>query len=99
VSGSTRRWRDGSADVVLAEICAIGEEDQRLLLAELVVEHSRQSRVRALGHPGGGHRALFLFRIVVDKEVLGLEHAPLEMLVLNLVQPEILLCVEASRAQ
>ncbi len=88
-----------AGDVVLSEVSAGREEDDRLLLAELVVEHARESRVRPLGHPGRGHRALFLFRIVVDEEVLGLEHAPVEVLVLHLIQTEILLCVEASRAQ
>ena len=83
-------------DVVLTELRARGEEDDRLLLAELVVEHFRQPRVGALRHAGSVHRALALFRVIVHLPVLGLDHSPIEMLVLHLVHPEVLLRVEAS---
>ena len=45
-----------AGDVVLAEVGARGEEDDRLLLAELVAEDPRQPGVGALGHAGGVHR-------------------------------------------
>ena len=61
-----------------------------------MVQHLRESRVRALRHAGRIHRTLSLFRIVVNQPVLGLDHSPVEVLVLHLVHSEVLLCVEAS---
>ena len=48
--------------------------DDRLLLAELVVQEPREARVRALGHARGVHGSVALLRVVVDEEVLGLDH-------------------------
>src|SRR3982750_3356383 len=63
----------------------------RLPLPELVVEHLRQPRIGALRHPRRVHGALALFRIVVHQPVLCLDDLPIEVLVLNLVLPEVLL--------
>ena len=85
-----------AGDVVLAELRSRRKENDRLLLAKLVVENLRQPRVRALGHPGRVHRTGAFFRVVVHQPVLGLYYSPIEVLVLHLVHPEVLLCVEAS---
>ena len=80
-----------TGDVVLPEVGARCEEENRLLLAELVSENAREARVVALGHPRRLHRRNALVRIVVDEEVLGLDHLPVEVLVLDLVLTEVLL--------
>ena len=83
-----------AGDVVLPEIGARREEHDRLLLAELVLQHQRQARVRPLGHSAGiGRRALF-GRIVEDLEVLRLQHLPVESIVLHLVLTEVALPAE-----
>jgi hypothetical protein len=75
--------------VALREVAAAGEQEERLLLAELVPEQPRQARVRPLGHARGVDRGLALGRVVVHEEVLGLEHPPVEAVVLHQVLPEI----------
>ena len=80
-----------AGDVVLPEVGARGEEENRLLLAELVAEDAREARVVALGHARTFHRGLALTRIVVNEEVLGLDDLPVEGLVLDLVLTEVLL--------
>ena len=98
-SDSARAFSEIAGDVVLPELGAGGEEDDRLLLAELVVEDLRQPGVGALGHSRRVHRAGALLRVVVDEKVLRLDHPPVEVLVLHLIHAEVLLRVEASRAQ
>ena len=80
-----------AGDVVLAEIRARREEHDRLLLAELVIEHARQTRVRPLCHARRVDRGLALLRVPVDQEVLGLGHVPVELVVLHLILAEIAL--------
>src|SRR5205814_3724307 len=93
---AARSFAEVARHVVLTELGTTGKEDHRLLLAELVVQHLREPRVRPLGHPGRVHRALAFFRIVMNEPVLGLYNSPIEVLVLHLVHPEVLLRVEAS---
>jgi hypothetical protein len=75
--------------VALREVAAAREEDDRLLLAELVLEQPREPRVAALGHARRVHRRLALGRVVVDAEVLRLDDAPVEAVVLHEVLPEV----------
>ncbi|MBK6489270.1 MAG: hypothetical protein IPF98_21005 [Gemmatimonadetes bacterium] len=78
-----------TGDVVLPEVRARAEQDERLLLAELVVEHARQAAIRAFGHARGIDDDVLFFWIVVHQEVLGLEHAPVELVELHLVLAEV----------
>ena len=77
--------------IVLSEVVARLEQHDRLLLAELMVENTRQTRVGALRHTRGVGRCLGFFRIVVDQEVLSLFDLPAELIVLDLVLAEIAL--------
>ncbi len=76
--------------VGLPEVGAAGVEDQCLAVREIVVEQPRQPRVPPLGHEGGVLDRQLLLGVVVDVEVLGLEHFELEVLVLHLVPAEVL---------
>ena len=80
-----------AGDVVLSEVGARGEEEDRLLLAELVPQNARKPSVVALGHARAFHRGNALGGVVVDEEVLGLDDLPVEVLVLDLVLAEVLL--------
>jgi hypothetical protein len=89
------RARSVTPPVVLAEVGARREQDERLLLAELMVQHAREPRVGPLGHPRGVLHRDLLLGVVVHEEVLGLEHPPVEPVVLHLVLTEIALCAGA----
>ena len=78
------------ADVGLREVAVARVEHDRLAMRELVIEQLREARVPALGHPRRLPRDLFLFRVVIDVEVLGVKRAELEAAVLNLVPAEVL---------
>ncbi|MBV6521633.1 MAG: hypothetical protein MNPFHGCM_01777 [Gemmatimonadaceae bacterium] len=93
-----QRFRDAanafakvSGHVVLAEIPTRPIQNQRFLLAELMVQHARQTRIRALGHSRGIHHRDLLLWIVVNQEVVRLEDLPLEVVELHLVLTEVLL--------
>jgi hypothetical protein len=88
-----RAFTQIARDVVLAEVGARREEHDRLLLAELMVEDTREARIRAFGHARGDDRGGSFFRIEVNEKVLRLEHLPFELVVLNLVLAEIILGV------
>ncbi|SRR5664279_2452310 len=93
-----------AGDVVLSEVGARGEKENRLLLAELVTENVREASVVALGHARALHRGDALAGIVVNEEVLGLDDLPVEVLVLDLVLTEVLLpgrprCEHAARCE
>src|SRR5258705_8835870 len=82
---------DGAgADVGLGEVRMARVEDDGLAVRERVVEQLRVARVPALGHARGLPGDLFLFGVVVDVEVLGLQRPELEPPVLHLVAPEVL---------
>ena len=83
-------FADLAEDVGLLEVRMGGVEDQRLPAAQLVLQHLRQPRVPALGHPRRDPHRRFFFRVVVDVEVLGGEHLEIEALVLDLVAAEVL---------
>jgi hypothetical protein len=83
-----------TGDVVLPEVAPRGEDDDRLLLAELVTEDARQARVAALRHARRVDRGNPLLGVVVHEKVLGLEHLPVESIVLHLILPEIALGLE-----
>ncbi|TML11210.1 MAG: hypothetical protein E6G39_14535 [Actinobacteria bacterium] len=78
------------AHIRLREIRMAGVEHDRLPLREGVVEQLRVARVPALRHPRRLPRDLFLFRVVINIEMLGAKRPELEASVLNLVPPEIL---------
>src|SRR5438270_13644519 len=80
-----------TGDVVLSEIGARREENDRLLFTELVSEYARQPGICTFSYSCSVNHCRVLFRVVVNEEVLGLEDAPLEMFVLDLVLSEILL--------
>ena len=63
-------------------------EDERDATAERVVELQLQSPVARLGEGGSALGKRAHLRVVIDIEVLGLEHMPLEIGVLDLVAPE-----------
>ena len=77
-------------DVGLLEVRMRRVEHERLAAAQLVLEHFLEPGQPALGHPGGEVDPFLRARVVVDVEVLGLEHLEVEVLVLNLVAPEVL---------
>ena len=91
VGDTTGTFAEVTENVVLRKVGAARENHDRLPLAELVAEDSREPRVRALGHARGVLDRGLLFLVIVHAEVLGLEHAPLESLVLGLVFPEVTL--------
>jgi hypothetical protein len=77
--------------VRLLEVGLVGVHDDRLAVFEIVLEHAAQARVPALGHPGGIGDQRVVFRLVrVEVEALGLQHVPVELLVLDLVAAEVL---------
>ena len=77
-------------DVGLLELGRGGVEDQRLSAVELVPEHGAQPVIPPLRHPGGRLRGDSLARVIVDVEVLRLEHLELEGIVLDLIATEVL---------
>ncbi len=76
--------------VVLAEITARREQDDRLLFAELVSEQPGQPAICPLGHARGITRRFLDLGIVVDHEVLGLDHVPFEAVVRDVILAEVL---------
>ncbi len=77
-------------DVRLPEVGIVGVKDDRFLLLEAVVEDLRVAVVPPLRHAGGIADRPLLFRIEMKDEVLRLERAELEILVLDLVATEVL---------
>jgi hypothetical protein len=76
--------------VRLLKVGVVGVEDDRLLVVEAVEEDLRVTLVPALGHPGRvAHRRL-LHGVVVEFEVLGLQHLEVKGLVLHPVFAEVL---------
>ena len=74
--------------VGLLEIRVVRVEDDRLPFAELVIEHPRQPRVPALGLSPDQRRGLGGLVVVIDVEVLRLEHLEIERPVHDFVSPE-----------
>jgi hypothetical protein len=64
--------------------------DQRLPLGEIVIQDLREPGVPALRHAGAVSRGVLDFRVEVDVEALGLQHAEAEASVLDLVATETL---------
>jgi hypothetical protein len=83
-------FAEAADDVGLLELGRGGVEDQRLTAGELVVQDARVPGVPPLGHPPCNVGRGTLSRIEVDVEVLGAEDMPIEVLVLDLVAPEVL---------
>ncbi len=75
--------------VGLPKVRTAGVKDECLASAQLVVEQLRQPRVPPLGHPGRHARRLFLFGVVVDVKVIGLQNFEVELAVLHLVAAEV----------
>ena len=75
--------------VRLLEIRMVGVEDNRLALAELVIEYPGEPGVPALGQAADHLRADRALVVVVDVEVLRLEHLEVERLVDHLVSTEV----------
>ncbi len=87
-----------AGDVRLLKVGVVREVDDRLLLAELVLQHRREPRVPALEHSRRvGHRQGF-DGIEVDVELRRLENPEVEGLVLHLVPAEVL-CVGGRGSQ
>ena len=85
--------------VGLQEVGVRGVQDDRLALAELVVQHLREPGVVPLRHPGRVERGRPLAVVVVDVEMLGLDDLEVEVGVLDLVLAEVLGGQQARRAQ
>ena len=85
--------------VGLREVGMRRVEDDRLPLAELVVQDPRQARVAPLRHPGGIQRRLAFFLVEVDVEVFGLDDLEVEGAVLDAVLSEVLGGQGASRPE
>jgi hypothetical protein len=74
-------------------------ENDRLPLAELVVQNLRQLCVAAFSHAGGIHGRDALALIVVHVEMLGLDDLEIERAVLDLVPAEVLGVDQSGRQQ
>ena len=74
-------------------------EQQRLPAAQLVIEQLLEARVPSLGHARRDVDALAFLGVVVDIEVLGLQHLKVELLVLDLVPAEVLRRCRRGRQQ
>ena len=85
--------------VRLPEMRAACVEDERLPRAELMIQQLRKARIPALGHPRRQLRGLFLFRVVVDVEVVRLQYFEVEFAVLNLVPAEVAPLGDGNRGQ
>src|SRR5690606_27717458 len=88
---AARAFSDEAAnDVCLLEVCIIRIKNDGLLFAELAQEGLRMPRIPPLGHASGIPNSLLFLRIIVDAEVLRLEHLESEFVVLNLISAEVL---------
>ncbi len=76
-------------DVVLREVAARPEHDDRLAILERVPHQAGESRIGPFGHLRDDRRALFHALVVVHVEVVGLLHDPVEFLVLDLILAEL----------
>ncbi len=85
--------------VRLAEVGAARIQDQRLAPVELVSEQLRQPRIPPLRHPRRHAGRVRLFGVVVDIEVIRLEDLEIEVVVLDLVGPEIAPLRQQGRRQ
>src|SRR5262249_30350968 len=74
-----------------SEIGSRREQHDRLLFAELMREHAREPRIRALRHSRRDDRGFAFLGVVMNEEMLGLEHLPLEPVVLDLILAEVVL--------
>ena len=77
-------------DVGLRELRLAAVEHQRLPPVEGVPEDAGKARVPTLGELHRQPRGLLLARVVVDIEVLGAEHAEIEVGVFDFVPAEVL---------
>jgi hypothetical protein len=75
---------------VLRKVGVTGVQDHRLARRELVLEHTRQPGVPALGEPCGVRDSLLLGRVVIEIQMRGSEHPELEAVVADLVTSELL---------
>jgi hypothetical protein len=82
--------RGAAQRVGLLELRVAAVEDDRLPLPELEVQDVAQAVVPALRHPAHLRGGVLLLRVVIDVEVVGLEHLELEVLPLHGVPAEIL---------
>ena len=86
-----RAFADESPDNIrLVKIGVVRIEDDRLLFLEFPEVRAGMPAVPALGHTPGVANRLFLFGVIVNDEVLGLEVLEVEMIVLDLVSTEVL---------
>ena len=77
-------------DVRLLELRVAPVEDDGLSGGEGVAEHARVTRVPPLRHRRGALHRLALLRVVVDVEVVGLQHLKIESPIPDLVTAEVL---------
>ena len=76
-------------DILLLELAARLEQDQRHLEGEIVLQLRTDVLVRALGVAGHALEMLLDLGVVVDFEMVGGVDAPPEVVVANLVLPEV----------
>ncbi len=77
--GSTGR------DVLLLELAVRLEDDERNALVEIVPQVRADLLIGALGVAGDPLEVPFVFRVVIDLEVVGLVDVPVELVVMDLV--------------
>src|SRR5882672_4368227 len=76
-------------DVGLPEVRAARVKDERLTVAQLMVEQPGEARIPALSQARRHAGRVFLLGVVVDVEVIRFQDLEVELLVLNLVAAEV----------
>ena len=76
-------------DVLLLELAARLEQDQRNLVREVVLQLGADVLIRAFGIPGHPLEMRLDLRVVVHDEVIGLVRLPVELVVADLVLAEV----------
>ena len=87
--GSDAFLRGTGDDVLLLELAVGLEEDHRHLGRQVVVQVRADLLIRAFRVAGDALQVLFELRVVVDLEMIGLVHLPLEVVVMDVVLAEI----------
>ena len=87
--GADAFLRRARHDVLLLELAARLEQDQRDLVREVVLQLGADVLIRAFGVPGHALEMRLDLRVVVDDEVIGLVVVPVELVVADLVLAEV----------
>ena len=89
VGDAPRSLAEVAGHVVLPELGARSEDEDRLPLLELMSQQRLEARVGPLRHLSRVGRHLGQFWIVVHVEVLGLQHLPVELAELDMILAEV----------